>query len=293
MDKPATNRTMSREHLDNEFERHQVVGSEPRRDKYGQWGIHPDRLNPRSLPMEAKVWAKSLVQNDAPTPFLIYGRPRSGTTLLVRLLDQLPQVRSEGELLHYFLFSPIGFLRRLPKRAGPDVRAYGMKLISYHLMEIQRIRRPLAFFDRIGNHGYKVIHLTRNTWDQTLSLMKAQESGTYFSNSAGEVEMLRLDPERFLKLLKWNEDMLEYENAVMTHVEHFPVSYDLDLKESTQHQKTIDALSAHLGISSTPVKATMKRTGGDRGLQKVENLDEVMEHVRQTELAHLVPETAA
>ncbi|MEL6886415.1 MAG: sulfotransferase [Pseudomonadota bacterium] len=290
MDRTVPNRTMSRKNLDKEFAKHCVVGSEPRRDIYGRLGIHPDRLNLRSLPMEAKVWAKSLVQNDAPTPFLIYGRPRSGTTLLVRLLDQLPQVRSEGELLHYFLFHPVEFLRRLPKRAGPDVQAYGVKLISYHLMEIQRIRQPLAFFDCIGAYGYKVIHLTRNTWDQTLSLMKAQESGVYFSNSGSDPQMLHLNPERFLRLLKWNVDMLDYENAVMSHVEHFPVFYDRDLKETHRHQKTIDALSAFLNVAPRTVKSRMQRTGGAKGLQKVANMEEIAAHVRQSELAHLVPD---
>lgn len=280
---------MSRRDLDSMLANHPAVDSFPRRNLYGRLGIHPMRLSTKSLPMEARVFAKSLWSSNAPKPFVLYGRPRSGTTLVVKLLNQLPGVTCDGELLNGFLFSPVGLMSRLPKRARPGVKAYGMKILSYQLMEIQRVHHPLAFFDSLASRGYSVIHFTRNTWDQTLSLLKAHESGVYFSKSLNGSQTLRLDPERFFELLKWNEGMLEYEKAVMAHVDHFSLSYDRDLKESTQHQKTIDALSTFLGTASAPVNATMKRTGGDRGLQKVENLDEVIEHVRQTELAHLVP----
>ena len=280
----------ARRDLDRALARHPVVGSEPRDDIFRHLGVHPDRLNFKNLPMEARVWAKSLVRHDSPKPFVIYGRPRSGTTLLVRLLDQVPDVRCDGELLHYFLVDPVGFLARLPRRAGPDVRAYGIKLISYHLLEIQRVRRPLAFFDRIAAHGYGVVHPTRNSWDQTLSLAKAQLSGVHLSKSGRDMESLRIDPERFLDLLSWHDKMLAYENEVMSHVAHSAVRYDDDLRNPEQHQRTIDRLCADFGVQSAYVGVTMKRTGGKDGLQRVENMEELVTRVRASDLAHLVPD---
>jgi len=281
----------SRRDLDRALARHPVVGSEPREDVYRRLRVHPDRLNFKNLPMEAKVWGKSLLRNDRPKPFVIYGRPRSGTTLLVRLLDQVPDVRCDGELLHYFLVDPVGFLARPPRRAGPDVKAYGVKLISYHLLEIQRIRRPLAFFDKIGTHGYSVIHLTRNSWDQTLSLAKAQLSGLYFSKTGRESQTLHIEPDRFLALLEWNEKMLAYEKEVMGHVDHVPVHYDTDLKAADLHQPTIDRLCDYLGVQQARVGSTLRRTGGKEGLQRVENLDRIAARVRDSAFAHLVPQS--
>ncbi|MEJ6396212.1 sulfotransferase [Gymnodinialimonas sp. 2305UL16-5] len=282
----------SREQIDDRLQRHPAIGSEPRLD--GPRRIHPDRLKARGVKMEARVLLKSLIApQNKPKPFVIYGRPRSGTTLLVRLLDQVPGLRCDGELLHYFLVSPLGFLARLPRRTEPDVRAYGVKLISYHLTEVQRIRRPLAFFDRLGALDYTVLHLTRSTWDQTLSLAKAQRSGVYFSKSNAGLGGLRIDPDYFLALLQWNEDILDYEREVMNHVDHLPLHYDDDLKNAAQHQATINRVCAHLGLPSAPVEAKMKRTGGKDGLQTVENLDELAAHVRQSPLAHLVPDTCA
>lgn len=290
MNGSAPSETASHEILDEALATHPAVGSEPREDFAGRLGIHPDRFKMRNLPMEARVWAKALTSSDDPAPFLVYGRPRSGTTLLVRLLNQLPWVRCDGELLHFFLLNPSGFLRRLPRRAGPDMQAYGLKVLSYQLMEIQRIRRPLAFFDRLSGHGYSVVHVTRNTWDQTLSLMKAQTSGIYFSDHTAGTNSLRLDPRRFMDLLGWNEKMLDYEQAVMSHVPHFAICYDRDLREKTRHQQTIDTLCDHLGVASAAVGAATRRTGGEGGLQKVENLEELAAFVHDSDLAHLVPE---
>lgn len=241
--------------------------------------------------MEAKVFAKSWLRNDQPKPFLIYGRPRSGTTLLVRLLDQIPQVRCDGELLRCFLVDPVGFLRRLPRRAGADLAAYGVKVISYHLLEVQRVRRPLAFFDKIAAQNYAVLHLTRNTWDQTLSLAKAHATAVYFSSTDSTQRAFSIDPDRFLDLLRWNEKMLVYEHKVMAHVPHVRVHYNTDLSASDVHQPTIDRICDYLGVASAPVTAEFKRTGGKKGLHRVDNMDALVRHVRDSDLAHLVPDT--
>ncbi len=279
-----------RAEIDRELAKDPVIASEPREDIYGRLKIHPDRLNLRNLPMEARVLAKSWTRNDQPKPFLIYGRPRSGTTLLVRLLDQVPQIRCDGELLHYFLIDPIGFLRRLPRRAGPDLRAYGIKVISYHLMEVQRIHRPLAFFDKIAALDYAVLHLTRDTWEQTLSLAKAQATAVYFSSTDSSRQAFSIDPDRFLGLLRWNEKMLAYEHKVMAHVPHIHVHYNTDLSTSDVHQPTINRICNHLGVTSGPVTAQFKRTGGKDGLHTVDNMSALIRRVQDSDLAHLAPD---
>ena len=71
--------------------------------------IHPHRLRLGGVLMEAKVWLKSKTRNDRPIPFVIYARPRSGTTLLVNLLNQVQNLRCDGELLHDLVLRPVGF----------------------------------------------------------------------------------------------------------------------------------------------------------------------------------------
>lgn len=288
---PVGSGKQSRVEIDRQLSTDAAVGSEPRGDIYGRIKVHPDRFNLRSLPMEAKVLAKSWLRNDRPKAFLIYGRPRSGTTLLVRLLDQVPQVRCDGELLRCFLVDPVGFLNRLPRRAGADLAAYGVKVISYHLLEVQRVRRPLAFFDKLVAQNYAILHLTRSTWDQTLSLAKAHASAVYFSSTDARPQSFSIEPGRFLDLLRWNEKMLAYEHRVMAHVPHMHIHYNTDLRTSDAQQPTIDRVCEYLGVTSAPVVARFKRTGGTDGLHTVDNMEEVIRHVQGSDLAHLVPGT--
>ncbi|MEO9576822.1 MAG: sulfotransferase [Tateyamaria sp.] len=288
---PSGTDKRARAQIDRRLAQDPAVGAEPRGDIYGRIKVHPDRFNLRSLPMETRVMAKSLLRNDKPKPFVIYGRPRSGTTLLVHLLDQVPQVRCDGELLRCLLMDPVGFLCRLPRRAGADLAAYGVKVISYHLLEVQRVRRPLAFFDKLAAQDYAVLHLTRNTWDQTLSLAKAHASAVYFSSKDPRHQKISIDPDRFLDLLRWNEAVIAYERKVMAYVPHLPIRYDIDLKSAGMHQPSIDRVCDFLGVPSGPVTAHFKRTGGKDGLHTTENSQELIRHVRGSELAHLVPDT--
>ncbi|MDJ0859214.1 MAG: hypothetical protein QNI90_05635 [Dinoroseobacter sp.] len=276
---------------DDTFATSSVVGSEPREGLFKF--VHPHRLRVRGMVLEGKVWLKARLHTDAPKPFLIYGRPRSGTTLLVDLLDQVNGVRCDGELLHSMVVRPVGFLRDLPKRAGPDVQAYGVKLLSYQLMEVQRVIRPLAFFEHLTSMNYSIIHLKRNTWDQTLSLAKAHHSGVYFTKDT-DTTNLRLDPEKFVGLLRWNEAMLDYENAVMAQVPHIEINYETHLEDAHRHQSTVDELCRRLSISAqSKVEAPHTRTGGFRGSQKIENLDELVDAAVKAGFEHLRPRQAA
>lgn len=275
---------VERSELDDQFERHEAVGSEPKAG-YLFGRIHPHRFRRTGVLTEARVWAKSLGRNDQTTPFLIFGRPRSGTTVLVRLLDQVPNIRCDGELLHFGLISPLGLLSRLPRRAGSA--AYGVKLLSYQLTEVQRIRRPIAFFDRVQEMGYRVVHLRRDTWSQTLSLARAQASKVYFVDRSAVIRPdLRLDPHKFLDLLAWNDRMLGYEDAIMAHVPHHAVQYEAALQDQTQHQKTVDDLCRMLNVPSAAVTARTVRTGE---AQTVVNMNDIKDVVARSHLAHLLP----
>ena len=239
--------------------------------------------------MEARVAASSLLRRDRPTPFLIYSRPRSGSTLLVRLLDQVPGVRCDGELLGSFLLSPLGMLHHLPRRAGRDCTAYGVQLLSYQVMEVHNVVRPLAFFDDLVRSGYCFLHLRRDSYGQTLSLAKAHASRKYFVGAADPEREVRVDPERFLALLGWNLRMLDYEREVMSHLPHLEVDYDLDLLDAHRHRETVTRICDFLDIPQPKsfVETSMRRTGGAEGAIRLANSEELEAAVLALSLIHI------
>jgi hypothetical protein len=151
---------------------HPVHAIAPVGDPYvlGLW--HKDRASWRGYAYEARVAAKALLRQGDPAKFLMLGRPRSGTTLLYRLLRQVPGLHCDGEVLHHAVLAPRAFLNRLA--AIKQARAWGGKLLSYQMFEVQRIRDHAGFLEGLVEDGFLLIHIRRDTYAQCLSLSTAQ-----------------------------------------------------------------------------------------------------------------------
>lgn len=279
---------VSRDRIDDHLARSPVIGSEPQ-DGWQRF-IHRDRASLGGYAMEARVWLKARGHNDTPKPFVIYARPRSGTTLLVRILNQVPQMRCDGEMLHHAVLRPIGFLSDLRRRAGPDVRAYGVKILSYQLMDVQRVLRPVAFFEKLKAQDFTIFHLVRNSWDQNLSLIKAHQTGLYYGDKAAQPDFA-VDPARFAALLRWNEAMLAYENQVMEHVPHVRIDYDAQLRDKNSQADTVKGMCETLGLPFRfETEAPARIPGGKAPPQEIVNMDEILRHLQDEGLDHLVPD---
>lgn len=253
-----------------ELAEHPVHGIAPVGAPYvlGRW--HKDRASLRGYAFEARVLAKSLFVRNAPRKFLMVGRPRSGTTLLRGLLNQIDGLHCDGEMLHHAVFAPHRFLNRL---AGiKSARVYGSKLLTYQIFEVQRIADVPGFFEALVADGYRLIHVRRATFDQSLSLTVAQSGSRYHirAGEAGERRTLSIAPDLFARQLRHNRAALAYEDRLFSELPHLRVQYEDDLQTAARHQPTVDRLCDALGIASGPVTADLSRVS-DRTV--VRNLD--------------------
>ena len=249
---------------------HPVHGVPPIGDPYvlGRW--HKDRASWRGYAFEARVHAKSLFVRNRPRRFLMVGRPRSGTSLLRRLLNQVPDIHCDGEMLHHAVLAPRVFLNRLAgiKKAA----AYGSKILSYQMFEVQMITAPDRFLEALIADGYTLIHVRRETFDQALSLSIAQAGHGYHmrADGADQSHEVTVDPARFEAQMHHMAAMLDYEDLLFSQLPHITVQYESDLKEAAQHQPTVDRICAAIGVPSGPVAADLKRVSERR---VVTNLD--------------------
>ena len=247
---------------------------------FDRW--HRDRFALSGYRTEAIKFFRAFRDSGNPARMIIYGRPRSGTTVLGSLLAQIDGVHDAGERLHSGVFSPIGTLENSARTCG--ARAFVAKLLTYQLLEVQAIRDPLRFLERLVDLGYVIVHLRRKTYPQALSLCKARASGIYFDRnetlSADAPRELRIDPVAFESQIRRSAAMLDYEDTLMSGVPHHVVQYEKDLQDQKRHQALIDRLCAVLGLPSQPVEARMKRTGGKSGTLRVVNENELDAHLR-------------
>ncbi|WP_299813587.1 hypothetical protein [uncultured Jannaschia sp.] len=252
---------------------------------FDRW--HRDRFALAGYRTEAIKFVRAFRNGGNPARMIVYGRPRSGTTVLGSLLGQIDGVHDAGERLHNGVFSPIGILEKSARTCG--ARAFIAKLLTYQLLEVQAIRDPLQFFERLVDLGYEIVHLRRETYPQALSLCKARVSGIYFDQdgtlSAGAPRELQVDPVAFEAQIRRSAAMLDYEDMLMSGVPHHVVQYEKDLQDPDRHQALIDRLCDVLRLPTQPVKARMRRTGGKSGTLRVVNENELDAHLRAVGLA--------
>ena len=254
---------------------HPVHAIPPVGDPYvlGLW--HKGRVTVRGYLREGIVAGRLALAAPAPTPrrFVIFGRPRSGSTLLSRLLNQVHGLRCAGEMLNFAMADPRRYLDGLARLSG--ARVFGSKVLSYQLLEIQRLPDPPGFLGAMVKDGYTLIHLRRNTFEQALSLSLAQATGHYHrlngDRKVPPAAQIDLPPAAFAAQYRWNAAMLDYEDALVSRLPHITVDYDRDLARQRAHQPTIDRICASLGVPASPVRADMRRMGGPNGIFRASN----------------------
>ena len=252
---------------------HPVHGIPPVGDPYvlGRW--HKNRASLTGYAFEARVWGKSLFVRNTPRKFLMVGRPRSGTTLLRRLLNQVDGLQCDGEMLHHAVLSPRHFLNRL---AGiKRVRVYGSKILSYQIFEVQRIADPARFLEALLADGYTLIHVRRDTFDQALSLLVAQSGLGYHisaEDAAATPKEVTLDPDLFARQLRHHAAMLDYEDRLFSELPHLTVQYEADLRDATRHQPTVERICAALKLPAGPVSADISRVAKRREITNIDAL---------------------
>lgn len=282
---------MSQRALTDPLER--LHGIQPVGDPLVFGRFHKDFLTYRGLALEARVRAKTLFAHSREgAKFLIICRPRSGSTLLCDLLGSTPDIHCELEMLHYKVLKPRSFLNALAaKRRAP---VYGCKALSYQLVEVQRLRAPRRLFEALRRDGFQFIHLTRNTFDQCLSLTTAQATGGYFETAApagGKTAARhKIDPDLFVRQVRWNDAMLRFEKDLLDEFSPVTVDYDNDLATPEAQQRTVDRLCETLGARTAEIKTRFRKVAKASFSDSVINSDEILQALRVAGFASLASE---
>lgn len=247
--------------------------------RFGLW--HENRFRASSYGAELRLYAKALLRRRT-TPHrkvLIIARARSGTTLLVDLLRSHPDIHCDNEYLRNGKLSPAG---TLIARAGQvDAPVYGAKLLSFQMAQVHRMRNPVAFLSRLSAAGFTFIHLERSTIHQVISLAAAQMLRRYHNRGDyAETRKIRLDPAEFAHRLRWSELLLEYERRALSYFDPWRLTYERDLAEPEQQQRTANRLFTALGLDPCPIHPRVRKLLPKSIADIVENADDLPTDLR-------------
>lgn len=192
--------------------------------------------------------------------FFVFGMGRSGSTLLVNLINQHPDIYCDGEILKKKVAHLPSFLYGR-KAFFAKGKYYGFRAKLYQATREQGIsfegfRHQLAGFD------VKWIYIYRsNTWKQALSAQVTKQ--TRIPN-ASDRDVLRkqkvlIDWGRLQQEWQNRETIKRDEKAFLADIDNFMVHYESDLLDDTTRQTTMDSLFEYLGKAPQVVKSELKK----------------------------------
>lgn len=251
--------------------------------------FHPDRATWRGYWNEARVLAASLTKpaTRCHEKFLIISRARSGTTLLTDLLGKHPEITSEKEVLAKAVLSPRRYLERLARKAPTAV--YGAKFLSYQMVLTQVLADPRAFLVGLKDTGWTLLHLKRDSFSQTLSLVRAQNSRLYHSTSSTGGKAMLIDPDEFVRRLRWNVRLAEYEVACLEGLSPILLSYERDLTTPEDQAATARRIFSALGLDEIDVSSGLRKVSPSDPRESLANYDMIADAIQAAGLGSFLP----
>ncbi|MEM6641571.1 MAG: hypothetical protein AAF616_01215 [Bacteroidota bacterium] len=215
--------------------------------------------------------------------FVLFGRGRSGSSLLTDILNSSDQIFCDKEILNRPVLNAPKFIENRRKFHKTDL--YGFKLLSYQLREIVRTQDPRAFLHHLVlSEGYKMVFMSRrNLLRQTLSKHYSRFRNEWHSTNA-EVKrpMMKVDIQLLLKHLGEGEDLALFEKNVIDGLEYFEIVYEDDLATSASQKEVVDRLSSYLGVEKFAFTNSYKKITGEHISDFVNNYGELESALKST-----------
>jgi len=224
--------------------------------------------------------------NDPEKKFAIFTSGRSGSTLLLDLINSSPNLQCDGELLKRRVVFPTMLLRSFAKQSSQPI--YGFKLLSYQLLNVQKgIKDKRLFLDKLTNdEGYRFIHLSRNNKaKQALSIIYAFYRGQWHNQEGSKqkaAKRFELDPNIYLHFLSELQALEDFENAMMVDRTHLSLSYENDLSSPDKYENTMAQVADFLDIPVVAPQTNLKKVTPSKLSDMISNQEDLVKAVKNS-----------
>ncbi|HEB52007.1 MAG TPA: sulfotransferase [bacterium] len=246
-------------------------------------------------------------------PFLVLGTERTGSNMLVNMLNSHAAIQSYGELFNPTLMQrgvidgldaatadadaddlrklraedPRAFHIELIRRAAQGGKSHvGFKLLYYHGVIDNRLIDHL-----VAVPDLRVIHLTRrDRLARWVSHVRAVESGSWYATRSDRQtrpqgpRQVELALHTTLQDFLWQQLQEERAAATFAHLPVLEMSYEeLAAAPAEQSGRALDFLE----VERRPLQTSSRKTGARDARDLVSNWDEIAAGLRRTPFRHL------
>ncbi|EDN66513.1 conserved hypothetical protein [Beggiatoa sp. PS] len=225
--------------------------------------------------------------------FVMFFRPRAGSTLLCDLMNSHPDVCCDWEIFGAGRVGKVSFPKLYLKGryAIAEKNVYGFKV------NIKQIRdqkfEAQTFFSDFDQQGWKIIYIRReNSLRQAVSFLIAEHRSEWIGKPNNTLTgKVPVNPEELVSKIGRIEQAVQKEVELLAPYSTLNVIYENDLLNAVQQQITLDKVFDFLGIDSVPIKTKMAKTAASSNLSDIiENYEEVERVISQTPYAHFLEE---
>jgi LPS sulfotransferase NodH len=193
--------------------------------------------------------------------FVIFARGRSGTTLLVDLLNRHPSIACDNEILRRRACAPHRLIRQ--RMALTSAPVYGFKLLSYQLQSVQtHIADKRAFLQRLVDDGCHIVYVKRtNLLRHALSNLYARHRSQWHQTDPdAPAPRMRLNPDTLLHWLNGSAQLERFERELLDGLPHLAFTYEDDLQDAARHADTVRRITDRLGLPPVAPKTALRKT---------------------------------
>ena len=221
----------------------------------------------RELQLNTKALVNPTYQPEK--KFLIFSSGRSGSTLLINVLNSSPNIQCEGEILRSKNIAPKKVIKLSEQACLQNV--FGFKLLTYQLLDLQpKIASKQAFLADLVADGYQIIYLERkNSLLQALSVVYAMQRNIWHYKNEATIShsKITLNPNRLAEMIQDFEKYKAQESALLENLPYLYLNYETDLQPAIKIPATVQKLETYLKVSlQEPViklkKVTPKKLSG-------------------------------
>ncbi len=221
--------------------------------------------------------------------FVIVTTGRTGSELLVSLLNSHPRIICDSEILSIPRAFPGRFVLRRSSLARARGSAYGFKLVAEHA-RLQSPHDREGFLRGFPERGFRIIMVERrDLLQQVVSSVRGVETQHHHRRrDRVEFRPMRVDPVAVLCALAWFEDAIGFLRSALAGTPMLRLVYEDDLLEPEAQQRTADRVCSYLGLGAAPVKTDLVKLAPRSVADQLENFDEVAALISQTRFARLL-----
>lgn len=225
------------------------------------------------------------------TCFYIFGQGRTGSTLLVRMLDSHQDIHCEDELLFHRRLFPLLYVKGKLGACAEPVCGFHVK--CYQITQQQGYKDARYFVERLQREGWKMVFLRRrDVVRHAISPILAKARNLWHTGvdtkARGDPPSVVLKPEQVVGAIRMREDYGKIEEAIVRDFDHFPIVYEDHLQTDAQREEISKSLCHYLGVEKCPLPASLQPTTGSSMSDLVSNFDEIKTAIARAGYGHFL-----